>query len=403
MAIGEVIAIGSEILSGRTVNSHATWLSRELGRVGVKVAFHQVVGDVHKQIREAVELAFSRSDVVVVTGGLGPTQDDRTREVLVELFGGELRCNEEVLADLKERFGSKKISLVDQATVPDSAVCLLNKVGTAPGLLFQREEKVAFFIPGVPSEMRALALDGVIPYLKNRIASAAPLQREIHLIQVAESEVDSIATTLMKRYPGTEIGSYPGYGTLTLLITSLSKEAISGCERAVMEAYPGRVFEAGSGSIVEAIHRLFTDRNLTLSSAESCTGGAIAAALTALPGASTFYRGSIISYTNEIKQSLLNVSRASLDAHGAVSEEVVKEMATGVVKAIGSTYGVATSGVAGPDGGSAEKPVGTVWTAIAHESGEVVTRKLQLHGSRESIIGRTVGVVLGDMWRMIHG
>ncbi len=403
---GEVVAIGNELLSGRTLNSNATWISGQLRDLGVEVQHHQVVPDAAEEICSGLDLALSRSDVVVATGGLGPTCDDLTRSVIADYFGTELTLNDEVLSDLKKRYGNRKISLEDQATIPKSAHYFLNQVGTAPGLCFEKEGKWVFFIQGVPLEMESTFRTGVAPFLEERLPKPQRMkQKKIHLIQVSESEIDPLLRLLSEEHCNVEIGCYPAQGTLTVTFSSLKGEdELEECADVLRQTYAKQHFESVSGTIEEALHHHLCENGLTLGIAESCTGGAIITRMSARSGASAFLQGGVISYANEVKENLLGVRSESLKAYGAVSEEVAREMAEGICKATGATCGISTTGVAGPTGGSEEKPVGLVWVAIAHRGKETITRKLQLKGNRESIIRRCSTILLSDLWKVLsHG
>ena len=400
----EVIAIGNEILAGYTINSNAAFISQQLVKIGLEVNRHTVLSDDAAALRKGLAEALSRNDLVITTGGLGPTIDDITRKAVAEVYGCGFRFDEGVAADLNARYGDRFVSQKDQATVPALAKILKNRVGTAPGLLFDEKDCILIMMPGVPPEAKAMMSDEVLPYVKGAFQQKTRLHhRELHLFNVSESAVDPFLRQIKEQYPYLNIGIYPSLGLLTIYLTvsALHEEEADSKLRAPFEflsrQFPQHVFNSKNGRIEEDVHYLFIEKGLTLSTAESCTGGSVAARLVRIPGASKYYLGSIIAYSNDLKQRLLNVSEDSLKKYGAVSEQVVKEMAAGLLAQTGSDYGLAVTGIAGPEGGTPDKPVGTVWGAVIRKGDSPRAWKIKGYGNREMIIERSVNALLAEL------
>lgn len=401
----EVVAIGDEVLSGRTVNGNGAYLARQLALAGFPVTAQRVLADEGEALKRGLSEALEQNDLVICTGGLGPTLDDCTRLAVLELVGGKNRFDERVAADLRRRYGDQLISLNDQATIPDRAEPFLNPVGTAPGLFFDLGEKVVVLLPGVPIEMEALFQEQLLPALQRRFpASQRSYFESVQLLLTPESAVDPLLRELQQSYPDLSFGIYPDQAFVSVRIGA--KEAahakIAPARKKIEAAFADRLFQGAT--LEEAVHEWMVATGSTLATAESCTGGAIAARLTRLAGASNYFLGSVVAYSNPAKESLLGVSRATLDRFGAVSGETVVEMVKGVLDRFGAQYGIAVSGIAGPSGGSPEKPVGTVWLAIAERGGICQTERLQLRGGRDAVIYRTVNQALARLLlRLLHG
>jgi len=405
----EIVAIGSEILSGFTINSNASYISRQLSDVGIPTAYHTVVADGAEVLKETLKKAVKRSHFVIVTGGLGPTCDDITRSVVAELFHSPLEYSPEIAKKLLARYGDKMISVHDQATVPVNAKLIENTLGTASGLIFNEENATLFLLPGVPSEMKKMFNDSVLPYISERYLIERRIQKRwLHYFHLFESQVDPVLRELKNKNPSLDFGIYPSKGNLSICVSTQEahdheqtlKIAVDELKRHFDDHY----FEAESGNIEEAVQRIFIDHGLTLALAESCTGGAMAAKLTGRSGASDYFVGSLVTYSNQLKQSLLKVPANTLQKYGAVSREVVEQMVTGLLAQTDSDYGVAVSGIAGPNGGTADKPVGTVWAAIGKKGEKPHSWLMQGPGfSREMVIDFTVNIVLGNLYKTVKG
>ena len=360
--------------------------------------------DTLKHLRNGLQEALARSQVVIATGGLGPTCDDVTRTAAAELFGSDFYLNEELLAELKQRYGNRPISLENQATVPRKAEILPNGVGTAPGFLFKSESALLFLLPGVPHEMKKMLEEHVLPYLlKTILPTARQYVRTLHLMNLPESAVDPELRRIKEAYPMVDAGIYPSLGLVTVHLkttASTEKEAQALLEKPFLELaerFAMNQLAPPSGTIEEAVHMKFINKGLTLSIAESCTGGAIANRLVRLPDASKYFLGSLVTYSNALKTRILGVPEQLIQDKGAVSEEVVKAMVSGLLAQTGSDYGIAVSGIAGPGGGTPEKPVGTIWAAICQNGGEPHAWMFRGFGSRDMIIERTVNAVLAQL------
>lgn len=403
----EIISIGNEVLAGFTINSNAAFISAALRDAGYTISSHRVVPDDAEPVQKAISEGLDNYDLVLCTGGLGPTCDDRTRTIIADIFDAQLEYNEDVATQLQARYGEQFSTLENQATIPNTAEPFHNTVGTAPGLLFRKGQSTAIFMPGVPVEMREMFSRQVLPYIQKEFPLEKRQYREcLNVCLTKEADVDQILRKVMAEHPDLDCGIYPFQGLVCvhLIAEDSSEEAARQRLRAPLEkmeaALAGKTFKAPSGKIQEAIHQEFLSRGLTLATAESCTGGHIASTLVKLPGASKYLKGGIVAYSNEVKQQVLGVQASTLERHGAVSREMVIEMAEGVREKLQSDYGIATSGVAGPDGGSPEKPVGTVWVAVAGPD-KTVAHLIQLKGNRESIIERSTHHCLSRLWQQL--
>ena len=404
----EVVAIGNELLSGTTVNSNAAFISHLLLEKGYQVVRHTVLPDQPAQLHAGLQEALKRSHLVITTGGLGPTCDDITRKIAAELFQSDFHLDEEIAAELRTRICNQPDSVIDQATVPSKAKVLKNKIGTAPGLIFSDETSTLILLPGVPHEMKALFTEQVIPYL----AAALPLKikrfaRHLNLFSLPEIAVDGSLRELEIHYPGVEFGIYPGLGLLNIhLVTMAESEekadlVLNPPFQILRTRFKPYLFESPSGRLENAVHEKLIEKKATLSLAESCTGGAVASRLAQLPGASKYLLGSIVAYSNLLKSSLLSVPDSLLLQAGAVSPEVVASMLEGLFARTGSDYGIAVTGIAGPDGGTPEKPVGTVWCAVGQRGKKPKVWKLMAYGTRPMVIEKSVNALLGELYQQI--
>ena len=400
----EIIAIGSEILKGLIVNSNASEISKILLLAGYKTQRHTVVADDPEALKLGMVEALSRSDIVITTGGLGPTCDDITREIAADIFNSDFYFNQEIANSLLQRYGSNApISLENQATIPSKAIPLRNDLGTAPGLIFHTDTKALILLQGVPREMRAILTNQVIPYLKKHYPRKQYTSKLLHFFELSESSIDPILRELQDTYPEIEFGIYPSQGTVSVQMTVETENTLSAqsnlsaaCDK-LLQHFGNKQFESATGKLEDAVYELFVKNNWTLSVAESCTGGGIAARLTKVPGSSKYFIGGIVSYCNRLKQSLLHVPESTLLSYGAVSEETVCAMAIGALDATKSDFSLAISGVAGPSGGTDDKPVGMVWLAIMKRGEKPVAHCLRLHGNRDIIIERSINAAMSSL------
>ena len=401
----EILCVGTELLLGDIVNTNAAYLSRRLAELGIPVYHQSVVGDNPKRLSDELTAAFSRADLVILTGGLGPTCDDLTKETVASLFGSKLVLDEEALESIKSYFRKTGRQMTQnnekQALVPDGCIVFHNDVGTAPGMAVEGGEssplngKAAILLPGPPSEMRAMFEKSALPYLKSRTDSTL-VSKNIHLFGIGESAAESILRPLIDESENPTIAPYAKAGEVRMRVTARAKneeEAGRMCDALIERV---RATEVGKyiygvdvGSIENAVLIKLRGEGKTIASAESCTGGYIAKRLTDIAGSSDVFVGSAVTYANEAKIRMVGVKPETLEKCGAVSEAVAIEMAEGVRRTLGADIGISTTGIAGPGGGSEEKPVGTVYVAVSTEKGTRV-KKLSLSSQRDRDFIRTV-------------
>lgn len=404
----EIVAIGNEVLSGITANTNAAEISNGLMQVGIQPCRHTVLPDDFEVLREELRQAVGRSDLVITTGGLGPTVDDLTRQAAADLFHSDFRFDEGIAQELTQRYEGRLLSVEDQATVPAKAKVLNNPVGTAPGFIFHEEGKLLILLPGVPQEMRKMLSEQVLPYLRTTVPPDKRLYRkELHLFELPESAVDPALRKLQAEYPSVKMGIYPNLGLLQITMTASapSQEAaekfLAPPMKQLEEMFMDHVYRSPTGKIDEAVHFLLLEKGATLSLAESCTGGAIAARLVKHPGASDYLLGSIVAYSNSLKETVLRVPKETMKAHGAVSSETAEAMLRGVMELTGSDYAAAITGIAGPAGGTDDKPVGTIWCGAAKKDEALYTWKIKAYGSREMVIERSIHAILSKLYKML--
>lgn len=402
----EIIAIGNEVLSGFTINTNAAYISNQLMELGYETAKHVVVRDDENELRQELQNALAENDLVICTGGLGPTCDDVTRQVAAELFESEFVLNEQIEEELKKRYGDFP-TIKDQATVPAKAKILKNEYGTAPGFLFSDGKSILILLPGVPLEMKEMFNREVKPYFLEHFPDRKRKFRLVlNMFQLPESAVDPTLRELKEKFPLVTFGIYPGQGTLSVhfsMVSNSEEEAMQYLRQPfdhVSKQFADHIFSLGE-SLESTVHSLLIHKKLTLALAESCTGGAMAARFTALPGSSNYFLGSMVTYSNELKEKVLGVSRESLQTHGAVSPEVAKEMVLGLMKLTQCDIGISVTGIAGPDGGTPEKPVGTVWGAICKKGEEPYVWKLWAKGNRQMVIERSINALMAKLYKII--
>jgi len=376
----EIITIGDEILIGQTIDTNAAWIGEHLSEIGIPVNRIISISDQPGEIRLSLQESLNRSDLVLITGGLGPTNDDRTKKTLCDFFQSRLIPDPIILQDIEQLLASRNVPVNplnrDQALVPDNCRVIRNQAGTAPGMWFEREGKVVISMPGVPYEMISMMESSVIPALKDVFKVPVILQRTIMITGIAESVLASRIRTWEKNLPaGFSLAYLPSPGIVKLRITARGGDAgaklteIDGLIHSLREIIPDAIYGYDEITLEETIGQLLMANGLTVVTAESCTGGAIASLITGVPGSSSWYLGSIVAYANDLKEKLLGVEPDSISRFGAVSREVVEQMAIQARIRMGADYAIAVSGIAGPDGGTADKPVGTVWIAVSGASG----------------------------------
>ncbi len=400
-----ILSIGDEILSGSTLNSNAHHIAGALAAEGYSVSAHMTVSDTRDAICSGLEHLFEMADCIISTGGLGPTCDDLTREIVADYFGMGMRFDDEVAASLKERFPGID-SLEDQATVPERAQALPNRTGTAPGLWFSERCGELILLPGVPSQMRQILSDEVIPLIKERFPLPERVwSRTLSFFQKRESEIDPLLRELKPAHPDVQFGIYPAYGTLGVKLTTRGGDdsSLNAPAAIIQQAFKENFFSDTDPRIEKALHERMIGAGKRLGLAESCTGGAFAARLTAIPDASRYFEGSVVSYSNAVKEAALDVAAETLNGEGAVSEQTVQEMAAGVHRMMDVDIAVAVSGVAGPGGGSEEKPVGTIWAAIQKRGERAQTFLIPTRAmwGRDLMISYSINYLIGEVIKRI--
>jgi nicotinamide-nucleotide amidase len=388
----ELLTIGDEILYGQIVDTNAQWMSVELGNAGIRVIRKTSVGDEEGEILKSLAEAESRADVILITGGLGPTSDDLTKPCLAKYFDCEIRMHEEALAEVTAFFKSRGRELTEvnrqQAALPVCCEKITNSVGTAPGMWFHRSNKVFVSMPGVPHEMKRMMTTTVIPKLKTVFVTPNIVHTVVRTVGIGESFLaDKIAPWEQSLPSNFKLAYLPSLGEVKLRLTAIGDEQNKLQQQAAalvesLRTYANEyIYGTGESTLEVVIGNSLRERGLTLSVAESCTGGFLSHLITSVPGSSDYLKGSLVAYANEVKKNFLEVPEEILTTKGAVSEETVAAMAAGVRKKLHTDIGIATSGVAGPGGGTAEKPVGTIWIAYADKF-QTATRKLLLSQDR---------------------
>jgi len=395
----EIIAIGDELLYGQIVDTNSHWISQELDKIGVKVVFRTTVGDQREYILEAFTRAEQRADIILITGGLGPTNDDLTKPLLAEYFNCPVELVPEALEDVTKFFTRRGRELTElnrlQAHLPTRCKYIRNKVGTAPGMWFEENSVAWMSMPGVPHEMEKLMVDFVLPELKRRFDLPVIYHKVIRTVGIGESWLADILKSWEENLPEhIKLAYLPSLGEVKLRLTAVGKdydlmvdqvaEQIHNC----LPLISSYIYGYDNETISEVVGRLLKNKNKTLALAESCSGGYISHLITSIAGSSAYFNGAIVPYHNAFKIAMLAVKESTLGRTGAVSEDTVIEMAKNVRKEFKADFGLSTSGIAGPAGGTIEKPVGTVWVACDYEGG-TVTKKLQLSNERDINIYQT--------------
>lgn len=394
--VAEILCVGTELLLGDIVNTNAAFLSGELAKLGFAVYHHSVVGDNPERLKGALELSLSRSDLVVMSGGLGPTKDDLTKETVAQYFGLPLEMDSECLDGIREYFAMTGRVMSEnnekQAMIPRGARVLRNRYGTAPSIAVSEGGKTVIMLPGPPVELIPIFHEEVIPYLRER-SGYAIVSKNVNIFGMGESAVAQRLDRLLTESQNPTVAPYCKEGEVRLRVTAKAENetmALEMCDTVVDEILASEVGPFVYGIDADSMERVLVDllheKKLTLSAAESCTGGLIAKRITDIAGCSDVFFGGCVTYTNEVKQRLLGVSAKTLEDYGAVSERTAMEMARGVRERTGSDIGISATGIAGPSGGSEQTPVGTVFLGISTEDGEAFRRlSLSPKRSREFI------------------
>lgn len=391
----EVISIGDELLIGQTINTNASWIGEQINILGFTISHCLVISDLKNDIINALDQAYKRSDIIIITGGLGPTNDDITKHTLTEYFNTTLMLNIEIEKNIIDYFTNRNLPILqsnrDQALIPKSCQVLPNSRGSASGMWFEKNGVVFISLPGVPYEMKGIMNDHVFSRLlalkgdENII-----INKTIRTHGMGESFLAEVIKSWEKKLANENIklAYLPSPGIVKLRLSIIGKDRKSSEEKLnsyilkLKKLIPEQIYGYDTDTMEGVVSNLLKEKKHTLSTAESCTGGNISKMITSISGSSSFFNGSVVSYTNKSKSQLLDVNDQVIEKHGAVSKQVVEQMAKNVRLKFDSDYGISTSGIAGPTGGTADKPVGTVWIAVASEE-KVISKKLNLGYNRE--------------------
>ena len=388
----ELLSVGTELLLGEILNTDAKFLAEELSALGINVYYQTVVGDNKARLTAALELALSRADIVIASGGLGPTPDDLTKEVIAEAMGEELVLDNPSLDAIKEYYDTQKREMpksnIKQAMLPKNGLILKNNNGTAPGCIIEKNGKIVVMLPGPPNELEPMFLESVRPYLIEKSGNVL-YSRMLRVFGIGESKLAEMINDLMEQSNPT-VAPYAETGGVRLRLTAFAKsqdegeKIISETEAKIKDILGDCIYSDDNKTLPETVVSLLREKKLTIASAESCTGGMFAKMIVDIPGSSEIMNESIVTYANSAKIKYLGVSPETLDKFGAVSEETAREMAEGIATAANADIGVAFTGIAGPGGGTEEKPAGLVYMAVKYKD-EITVKKLMLKGNREKV------------------
>lgn len=408
-----IITIGDELLIGQTIDTNSAWMAQELNKIGVWVKRRVAVGDTREDIWQALDEEAASSHIILITGGLGPTADDITKPLLCDYFGGKMVMNEMVLEHVMHIFRKLNRPIIErnmkQAEVPDVCEILMNKRGTAPGMLFRKGDRIYVSMPGVPHEMKGIMAESVSPLIQQQYTLPFILHRTLLTAGVGESFIAEKINHWEIALPShIKLAYLPNYGMVRLRLTA------TGTQKELLEEELDSQFAQLQNEVREfmvvnediplekALGQLLLSRKKTMATAESCSGGYIAHLITAIPGSSEYFKGTVVAYAYDVKEDILGVQHSTLEQKGAVSEETVTEMLQGLLQKTTADYGIATSGVMGPGGGTDDKPVGTVWVAVGSRE-KIVAKKLQFRFDRLRNIELTAANAMLMLFQFIEG
>ncbi len=411
--IAELISIGDEILLGQTVNTNAAWIGEELHKTGITLNRVITIRDDRQAIIETLNEVRSKTELILITGGLGPTRDDITKNTLAEYFDSKMVESKEAMEAIKELAEARGLELNElnksQAMIPEKCEVIPNKYGTAPGMWFREEGKHFVSLPGVPYEMKYMMTEFVLPSLKNEFDLPVMYYTTILTQGIPESHLAKRLQNFEKALPGNVKMAYlPSSGIVKIRLGAEGQDEqevrnrVGEQKKRLLETIGEHVFGTDEDKLEQVVGELLRQKAWTLATAESCTGGAVASAIISVPGSSDYFKGAVVAYANEIKTGVLNVDPGLIEKHGAVSEAVVREMAAHLQETCKVDCSIATSGIAGPAGGTKKKPVGTTWIAVAVKD-RVKTEKFNFGQNRERNIQRSVLTALNMLRRMIKG
>jgi len=391
-----IITIGDELLIGQVIDTNSAWMAQRLNQIGIDVKKRIAIGDSAEDMWHALDMESKEADVILLTGGLGPTSDDITKELLCKYFDGKMIVNDGALENVKYLFENvykKPVSNVNlaQAEVPDVCEVIQNKRGSAPGMIFKKEGKIFISMPGVPYEMQGI-MNEVIPYLKEQFTLPVIIHKTILTAGIGESALAEMIADFEGNLPEEiKLAYLPNYGMVRLRLTTsgfdkiATQKVIDEQFHQLKEFVKKYMVTDEDETMQVVLGKLLLNNEKTISTAESCTGGTIASLITSVAGSSAYYEGSIVSYSYEVKETLLDVKNQTLNKYGAVSEETVIEMLKGLLNRMHTDYGIAVSGIMGPGGGTPDKPVGTVWIAVGNKE-KYVAQKIHLRFERHKNI-----------------
>jgi nicotinamide-nucleotide amidase len=411
MLNGEIIAIGSEMLTPFRADTNSLWLTERLNSMGIDVKLKTIVGDDEARLEEVVGEALRRSEIIISTGGLGPTEDDITRKIFARVLNRQLILNEAILEKIRARFARRGVPMPEinarQALVMNGAQVLANNNGTAPGMLIQEGKCTVALLPGPPREMRPMFDSEVAPVLKERSGDLLIIRRKLSIFGLTESRTDEIAAPIYTKFTNPSTTILFKDGQIELHLTAQASDGgkaerlLDELAGPLAEALGDYIFSRRDETLEEVVGDLLRRTGSTLATAESCTGGLLAGRITDVPGSSEYFLEGAVTYSNEAKTRILGVPKKMIEDHGAVSEEVAAAMASGIRELAGSTFGIGITGIAGPGGGSTEKPVGLVYIALADDA-QTSTKRFIFPGDRQFIRTLSVNAALDLLRRRIR-
>lgn len=407
----EILAVGTELLMGQIANTNAQYISGKLAELGINVYFHTVVGDNAARLEETLKRALNRSDIVITTGGLGPTKDDLTKETISKTMNRNLVLHEDILEDIKDFFAKKHRAMAEinikQAYLPENSIVIPNPNGTAPGCIIEDGEKAVIMLPGPPKEMQPMFEETVFNYLKQK-TGVILVSKMLKIFGIGESDIETRLMDLIDSQSNPTIAPYASQGEVTVRVTARcinndeASEMLSPVVDEIKRRLGAAVYSEDGQTLEKVVFGLLKENGLVLATAESCTGGTLAGRITDIPGSSEVFERAYVTYSNRAKVEDLGVSPDTLDKYGAVSRETALEMVNGLKQKTGASVGVAITGIAGPGGGTEEKPVGLVFVA-AYVKDKVICKKLELAGNRERIRNDACLHALDMIRRLILG
>ncbi len=404
----EIFSVGTEILLGEILDTNAKYIASQLANIGVDVFYKTSIGDNEKRLLDAIDIAYKRADIIISTGGLGPTDDDLTKETFAKYFNKKLVRHKESLENLKSYYVNEDMPLsnLKQADIPEGAIVLLNENGTASGCIIEENDKIAVILPGPPKECIPMFDKQVKPVLE-KYTNKVLVSKNLNLCGIGESNASEIIRDLMLSSKNPTIAPYANNNEMRFRITASgktreeAKEILKPTIDKLYDIFKGYIYGEDDDTLQDVIVGKLIKNNMTISTAESCTGGLLASTMINVPSASSVFLNGVICYSNESKIYELDVCKEDLGKYGAVSEQVAIQMAEGIRKKSNTTIGISTTGIAGPAGGTEEKPVGLVYIAISMEGKETICRKLMLKGNRQKIREKTVNICFTNLLRLM--